>query len=91
VCRTTDRSLDRSVTGRDPRHSEGRTPDGSPAICSIINTISQDEITQLAKRYLPLEKMIMLVVGDKETTLASLKDLGYPIVELNTEGGPISN
>jgi zinc protease len=57
---------------------------------TIINTISQEEINQLAKRYLPLEKMVILVVGDKETTLSSLKELGYPIVELNTDGEPVS-
>lgn len=57
---------------------------------NIINTISQAEINALAAKHLPLEKMIMLVVGDKAVILNDLKALGYPIVELDTEGNPVN-
>ncbi len=56
---------------------------------SIINAITQDQINQLAKKHLPLENMIILVVGDKEVILSPLKELGYPIVELDSEGEPV--
>jgi len=44
----------------------------------------------LAKQHLSIEKVIILVVGDKAEILTSLQALGYPIVELNTEGEPVS-
>lgn len=56
----------------------------------IISTITQEEINALAKKHLPLEKMIILVVGDKETVFSSLQELGYPIVELDADGNQIN-
>jgi hypothetical protein len=42
----------------------------------------------LVKRYLPLEKMIVVVVGDKNQNLKPVKKLGYVIVELYFDGNP---
>lgn len=55
----------------------------------IIRTITQDEINSLAKKYLPMDNMYMLVVGDKAFIHASLQELGYDIVELDAEGKPV--
>ncbi len=52
----------------------------------IINTITQEEINALASEKLPLERMLILVVGDKAVIGESLAELGYPIVELDTTG-----
>ncbi len=52
----------------------------------VINNISRDDINALAKQYLPTDKMIILVVGDKGTVFESLQELGYPIVQLDAEG-----
>tara|TARA_R100001377_G_scaffold16548_3_gene8386 strand:- start:567 stop:2855 length:2289 start_codon:yes stop_codon:yes gene_type:complete len=52
----------------------------------IINNISKSEIDDLARAKLPIENMVILVVGDKSVILESLEALGYPIVELDSSG-----
>lgn len=52
----------------------------------IINTISKQEIDVLARDKLPLESMVMLVVGDKSVIAEGLAALGYRIVELDSSG-----
>ena len=52
----------------------------------IINSISKQEIDQLAKEKLPLEQMVLLVVGDKAVIGEDLSALAYPIVELDSAG-----
>lgn len=49
----------------------------------IINTISQQEIAALAKKYLDLNSMQVIVVGDSAVIEESLKTLGRPIVKLD--------
>lgn len=56
---------------------------------ALINGLSVDRVNELSRRHLPLEDMVILVVGDKAETFASLEALGYPIVELDTEGKPL--
>ncbi len=56
---------------------------------SIIDSMTKEEIDRLAKKYLPLEKMLILVVGDKNIVKESIDKLGYPVVELTTDAEPI--
>jgi len=56
----------------------------------IIDTISQGDINALAKKYLPIEKMDILVVGDKASIYDSMVELGYDIVELDTHALPVA-
>ncbi|MEL7454289.1 MAG: insulinase family protein, partial [Pseudomonadota bacterium] len=53
---------------------------------SILAGITADEVNTLATSFLNQEDMIIVVVGDKEQILPSLEPLGYPIVELDTDG-----
>ncbi|MDR2213837.1 MAG: insulinase family protein [Pseudomonadales bacterium] len=55
----------------------------------IISNLSMERVNNLARTHLPVESMIILVVGDKASIYNSLAELGYPIVELDTEGRPI--
>lgn len=55
----------------------------------IIDTISQEKINELAASHLPMEEMLILVVGDKDEIGESLRELGYPVVELDTSGQPL--
>jgi zinc protease len=55
----------------------------------IINNISRQEINQLARSHLPIEDMLILVVGDKSAIGDSLQTLGYPIVELDSAARPV--
>ncbi|MEO6812629.1 MAG: pitrilysin family protein [Ginsengibacter sp.] len=55
----------------------------------ILDNISVAEIGVLAKKYYDLNKMNILLVGDKNLFMPGLKDLGYEIVELDANGNPI--
>ncbi|HLF35835.1 MAG TPA: pitrilysin family protein [Cyclobacteriaceae bacterium] len=55
----------------------------------IISSITKEEINALAKELLPVEKMDIVVVGDKAKILEGLKRLNYEIVELDARGEPL--
>jgi zinc protease len=57
---------------------------------AILEGLTKNDIDGLAKRYLPLEKMIVVVVGDRATNLEKVKKLGYPVIELDMEGNPLN-
>ena len=57
----------------------------------IINEITKKEIDGLANKYLPVDKMNILVVGDKESVKPGLARLGYEIVELDAKGNVIKD
>jgi zinc protease len=52
----------------------------------ILQTITKEEINALAKKYLPVEKMNIMLVGDKASIKPGLEKLGYEVVELDPEG-----
>jgi zinc protease len=56
---------------------------------TILQGMTKNDIDGLAKRYLPLEKMIVVVVGDKNQNLEPVKKLGYEVVELDIDGNPL--
>ena len=64
-------------------------PDFVKKQIAILNSISKNEIDQLAKKYLTTDKMNILLVGDKKTILPGVQNMGYEIVELNSEGGKL--
>jgi zinc protease len=57
----------------------------------ILDTISEDELDELASEHLNIDDMVIVVVGDKETILPGLEELGYEIVELDTEGNEVTS
>jgi zinc protease len=52
----------------------------------IIQSISKDEIDALANQQLPYGDMFILVVGDKAEIADSIAELGYPVIELGSDG-----
>ena len=52
----------------------------------ILNGITKAEINDYAKKYLPYNNMIVVIVGDKATNLDKVKKLGYEVVEIDTNG-----
>ena len=50
---------------------------------NIINTISTAELNEMAKSLLDINKMVMVVVGDKASIEAELSSLGYPVKTLS--------
>jgi zinc protease len=55
----------------------------------ILKTISKAEIDALAKKYLDVNKMNVVLVGDKKKILPGLQRLGYDILELDADGKPL--
>ncbi|MDH3274859.1 MAG: insulinase family protein [Gammaproteobacteria bacterium] len=56
----------------------------------ILAAIGREELSQLAAEQLSMDEMIIVVVGDKQTILPSLEDLGYDIIELDEAGDEVS-
>ena len=55
----------------------------------LLNKLTQAEAADLAKKYLPYKKLTIVVVGDKNAVLSKLQKLGYPVIELDTNGNKI--
>jgi len=47
----------------------------------ILNALTKEEINQLAKEILQSDKMVILVVGDKDKIKTNLEKLGYKLVD----------
>lgn len=56
----------------------------------ILKDITKEQINALAKKYLPYNNMIIVVVGDKEVVGKGLMRLGYQITELDATGKVIA-
>jgi len=54
----------------------------------IIASISKEEISKLAAKYLVPEKLNILLVGDKALIKPGLQKLGFEIIELDVNGRP---
>ncbi len=52
----------------------------------ILDKISIEEVNQLAKKHLPYEKMVIVVVGDKNALYEPLQKLGYELVDTDLDG-----
>ncbi|MES2774536.1 MAG: pitrilysin family protein [Bacteroidota bacterium] len=53
---------------------------------AILSAITTSDIHAIAKKYLDVSKMNIVLVGDKQLILPGLKRLGYPITELDADG-----
>ncbi len=52
---------------------------------NILANLTKEELNALAKELLPLEKMVIVVVGDKEKIGESLNKLGYKVVDYKVD------
>ena len=55
----------------------------------ILKKIKKDDIDKISKKYLALNNMNIVLVGDKKTILPGLQKLGYDIVELDANGNKL--
>jgi zinc protease len=51
----------------------------------ILQSLTKEEINALAKELLPTDKMIIVIVGDKEKIQGPLQKLGYKIVDMKMD------
>lgn len=56
----------------------------------ILQELTIERVNELAREHLPVDQMYILVVGDKSSIEEPLVELGYPVVELDTEGEPVN-
>jgi zinc protease len=56
----------------------------------ILNGITKEEINSLSRKHLPVDKMVVTVVGDKQLVKPGLEKLGYEVVEVDVEGNPLA-
>jgi zinc protease len=52
----------------------------------ILDKITITEINELAKKHLPVDKMVIVVVGDKNSLYEPLLKLGYELVDTDVDG-----
>jgi zinc protease len=57
---------------------------------SKVNAVTLDDIKRVANKYIEPSKMAIVIVGDRKVIEPGLKDLGYPITLLDTEGNVIT-
>jgi zinc protease len=56
----------------------------------ILKTITKPEVDALAKKNLPYNNMVILIVGDKAANFEKLSKLGYELIELDINGNKIN-
>lgn len=56
---------------------------------SKVNAVTLDDVNRVANKYLTPDKMAIVIVGDRKVVEPTLKDLGYDIQILDTEGNPV--
>ncbi|MEJ7692221.1 pitrilysin family protein [Daejeonella sp.] len=52
----------------------------------ILKNISKSEINALAAKHLPVDKMNIVIVGDKAAIKPGLEKLGYQVIEVDSDG-----
>ena len=52
----------------------------------LIASITKEELSALAKKYLDINRFYVVIVGDGAENIAPLKNLGYEFIELNADG-----
>lgn len=57
---------------------------------SKINAVTLEDVNRVANKYLTPDKMAIVIVGDRKVIEPGLKQLGYPITLMDTEGAPIA-
>ncbi|MCX6352337.1 MAG: pitrilysin family protein [Bacteroidetes bacterium] len=57
----------------------------------ILRAMTVNDINALAKKHIPYNNMVILVVGDKKSNKPLLEKLGYDVVELDSDFKPVKN
>ena len=56
----------------------------------ILKKMTKEDIKSIARKRLPVNKMVITVVGDKNLIKPGLSRLGYELIELDKEGKPLT-
>jgi zinc protease len=55
----------------------------------ILKSITVAEINAIAKKRLPHDKMVIVVVGDRSKVYDGLVKLGFDVIEMDPDGNPL--
>ncbi|MEP6786835.1 MAG: insulinase family protein, partial [Acidobacteriota bacterium] len=56
-----------------------------------INAVTADDVNRVANKYLDPSKMAIVIVGDRKVIEPGLKELGWPMTILDTDGNAVTN
>ncbi len=56
---------------------------------SKVNAVTLEDVNRVANKYLTPDKLAIVIVGDRKTIEPGLKELGYDLQILDTEGNPV--
>jgi len=65
-------------------------PDYVTKQSEILKNLKKEDVLASAQKYLPADKMYIVVVGDRTKAFPGLAELGYDVVELDTNGQPVA-
>jgi zinc protease len=65
-------------------------PDYVNQQASILKALKKEDVQASAQKYLPADKMYIVVVGDRAKTYADLAKLGYEMQDLDLNGLPVT-
>ncbi len=57
---------------------------------TILKALKKEDVQASAQKYLPADKMYILVVGDRAKAYPGLSELGYNVQELDINGAPVA-
>ena len=63
-------------------------PDYVNQQASILKALKKEDVQASAQKYLPADKMYIVVVGDRAKAFPGLSELGYEVQELDVNGAP---
>ncbi|GAB2797008.1 zinc protease [Hymenobacter luteus] len=56
----------------------------------ILKSLKKEDVQAISQKYLPADKMYIVVVGDRAKAFPGLAELGYEVVELDAEGNRVA-
>jgi zinc protease len=65
-------------------------PDYVTQQSEILKNLKKEDVQASAQKYLPADKMYIVVIGDRKKSFPGLSELGYEVVELDAEGTPVA-
>jgi zinc protease len=66
-------------------------PDYVVQQADILKNLKKEDVTASVTKYLPGDKMYIVVVGDRAKAFPGLSELGYDVVELDMNGMPVAS
>ncbi|MDJ0364578.1 pitrilysin family protein [Hymenobacter sp. H14-R3] len=65
-------------------------PDYVSQQADILKNLKKEDVQASVQKYLPADKMYIVVVGDRAKAFPGLSELGYDVQELDLNGGPVT-